>query len=50
VGPVVTDDVVDESHAAAHNPNTATIGTNAGEYLNRIIVYAPVVRAVRLCA
>src|SRR5262245_17137588 len=50
VGPVVTDVVVDESHAAAHNATTATIGTNAGEDLNRINVWAQIVRVVRLCA
>ena len=38
VGPVVTDDVVDELQAAAHNATTATSGTNAGEYLNRMNV------------
>ena len=36
VGPVVTDDVVAESHAATHSATTATIGTNAGEYLKGI--------------
>ena len=33
VGPVVTDDVLAELHAAAHNASSATIGTNAGEHL-----------------
>ena len=32
-GPVVTDDVLAELHAAMHNASTATIGTNAGEHL-----------------
>ena len=33
VGPVVTDDVLAELHAATPNASTATIGTNAGEHL-----------------
>jgi hypothetical protein len=33
---VVTDDVVEEPQAATHSATTATIGTNAGEYLNDI--------------
>jgi len=35
---VVTDDVVEESQAATHSAITATIGTNAGEYLKDISV------------
>jgi hypothetical protein len=33
VGPVPTDDVLEELHAATHNASIATIGTSAGEYL-----------------
>ena len=33
VGPVATDEVLAELHAATHNASTATIGTSAGEYL-----------------
>ena len=33
VGPVVSDDVLAELHAAVHNASTAIIGTNAGEHL-----------------
>ena len=50
VGPVVTDDVVAESHAATHNASTAISGTNAGEYLNDIDVSSHIAYAVRLCA
>ena len=38
VGPVSTDDVLEELHAATHNASIATIGTNAGEYLKDINV------------
>jgi hypothetical protein len=50
VGPVVTDDVVAESHAATHNATIARKGTNAGEYLNDISVQAQLTRAVLLGA
>ena len=50
VGPVVTDDVVAESHAAAHKATTARIGTNAGEYLKAINVCAHIRCAALLCA
>jgi hypothetical protein len=50
VGPVVTDDVVAESHAVTHSATAATIGTNAGEYLNDIDIGAPYTHAVLLCA
>jgi hypothetical protein len=36
----VTVDVVEESQAATHSATTATIGTNAGEYLKDISVHA----------
>ena len=42
----MTDDVVAESHAATHNATTARIGTNAGEYLKDISVWARFTRAV----
>ena len=32
VGPVVSDDVLAELHAAMHNASIAIIGTNAGEH------------------
>jgi hypothetical protein len=44
VGPVVTDDVLAELHAATHNASTA-IGTNAGEYLRGISVFSSTTRA-----
>ena len=50
VGPVVTDDVVAESQAAAHSATIATIGTSAGEYLKDIDIRAQISRAVLLCA
>ena len=50
VGPVATDDVLAELHAATHNASTATIGTSAGEYLRGINVLSSTTRAVRLCA
>lgn len=36
----MTVDVVEESQAATHSATTATIGTNAGEYLKDISVHA----------
>ena len=50
VGPVATDDVLAELHAAMHNASIATIGTSAGEYLRGINVLSSTTRAVRLCA
>lgn len=49
VGPVVTDDVLAELHAATHNASTA-IGTNAGEYLRGISVFSSATRAGSACA
>ena len=49
VGPVPTDDVLEELHAATHNASIATIGTSAGEYLRGINVLSSTTRAVRLC-
>ena len=49
VGPVATDDVLAELHAATHNASIATIGTSAGEYLRGINVLSSTTRAVRLC-
>ena len=50
VGPVVTDDVLAELHAATHNASTATIGTSAGEYFRGINVLSSTTRAVGLWA
>jgi hypothetical protein len=44
VGPVVTDDVLEELHAATHNASIA-IDTNAGEYLRGIDVLSSTTRA-----
>ena len=50
VGPVPTDDVLEELHATTHNASIATIGTSAGEYLRGINVLSSTTRAVGLWA